>query len=105
MVNRMYLSGRGNNIYEQGQIITEQQVLDIDACLANGSVIPFDREVEPTEPVEPVLEPVVEPTAQVLKEDSEYTKAEIVLELTKRQIQFDPAQKKSELYDLLVANF
>jgi len=45
-VNRMFLSGRGKKIYEQGNIISADQVENFVDLVANNSLIPCDENGE-----------------------------------------------------------
>jgi hypothetical protein len=45
-VNRMFLSGRGKKIYEQGNIISADQVENFVDLVANNSLIPCDQNGE-----------------------------------------------------------
>lgn len=46
-VNRMFLSGRGKKIYEQGDIITADKVENFADLVANGSLMPCDENGNP----------------------------------------------------------
>lgn len=48
-VNRMFLSGRGKKIYEQGDIITADKVENFADLVANGSLMPCDENGNPLE--------------------------------------------------------
>jgi hypothetical protein len=125
-VNRMFLSGRGKKIYEQGNIISADQVENFVDLVANNSLIPCDENGEDlksnddtssndassneadskkddTSKVEnPIYSFVNAKNVKIdVYEISDATVTSMRAELVSRGVLFDPMADKKELFELI----
>lgn len=118
-VNRMFLSGRGKKIYEQGDIITADKVENFVDLVANGSLKPCDENGDDLKAnddtsneadskkddktkVEPIYSFVNAKNVKVdVFEIKQATVDSLRAELVARGILFDPTADKKELFELL----
>lgn len=121
-VNRLYLSGRGNNKFFEGTIIKASQIENIDEKLKDGSIVPYNEKdgetVEVSSATTKVENEAVEATAETplftyekdgatveVYTEADINKASVIAQLVLKGIEHDQSDKKSILFDLLLASF